>query len=115
MMNWYLNILNGGPAKKTKKPLGDLATVTKHMNAAFPGITWESATEAKCADKSFSLSLCVEKGVVQQAVLGVGKMKVKTLDAICKKEGWRLEDPNVEVDEDVDLDDPEGWWMSMHG
>ena len=43
MMNWYLNVLKGGPDKKTKKPLGDVATVTKHMTTAFPGITWESA------------------------------------------------------------------------
>ena len=115
MMNWYLFLLNGGPAKKTKKPLGDLATVAKHMNAAFPDIKWESVTEAKCAEKNFSLQLGMEKGLVQQVVLGVGKMRIKTLAAICKKEGWRLEDPNVEVEEDVDLDDPEGWWMKMHG
>jgi len=42
-------------------------------------------------------------------------MSVKPLAAICKKEGWRLEDPNVEVEEDVDLNDPEGWWKDMHG
>ncbi len=92
-----------------------MATVTNHMNAAFLGITWESATEAKCAEKNFSLVLGVEKGLVQQVVLAVGKMRVKSLAAICKKEGWRLEDPDVEVEEDVDLDDPEGWWMKMHG
>ena len=115
MMNWYLNVLKGGPDKKTKKPLGDVATVTKHMNAAFPGITWKSPTEAKNAEKGFILQLGVDKGLVQMVVLGIGKMSVKPLATICKKEGWRLEDPNVETEEDVDLDNPEGWWKDMHG
>jgi hypothetical protein len=115
MNNWYLNILKGGPEKKTKKPLGDVALVAKHMEAAFPGIKWRSPTEAYHVEKDFNLQLGVEKGLVQMVVLGVGKMRVKTLARICKKEGWRLEDPNVEVAEDVDLDDPENWWMRMHG
>jgi len=114
-MNWYLNILKGGPDKKTRKPLGDVATVAKHMESAFPGLKWKSPAEANRAEKGFSLQLGVEKGLVQMVVLGVGKMSVKALTAVCKKEGWRLEDPNVEVAEDVDLDDPEGWWMKMHG
>jgi hypothetical protein len=115
MTNWYLYILKGGPDKKTKKPLGDAATVKRHMNAAFPGITWQSETEANFPDKRFTLQLGVEKGLVLQVVVGVGKMRVNALASLCKKEGWRLEDPDVEAQEDVDLDDPEGWWMKMHG
>jgi hypothetical protein len=42
-------------------------------------------------------------------------MKVEVLAQICKKEGWRLEDPDVEVEEDVDLDDPEAWFVRMRG
>src|SRR5260221_12552552 len=113
MTSWYLYILKGGPDKKTKKPLGDAATITKHMNAAFPGISWASATEATCADKRFSLELCIENGVVQRVILNVGKMKVEALAQICKREEWRLEDPDVEVEEDVDLDDPEPWIVMM--
>ena len=115
MTSWYLYILKGGPDKKTTKPLGDAATITKHMSAAFPGISWASATEATCADKRFSLELCIEKGVVQRVILKVGKMKVEALAQTCKREGWRLEDPDVEVEEDVDLDDPEAWFVRMHG
>lgn len=115
MTSWYLYLLKGGPDKKTKEPLGDVATITKHMSVALPNITWASATEAACADRQFSLELCVENGLVQRVILKIGKMKIKALAKVCKTEGWRLEDPDVEVDEDVDLDDPEGWWMRMHG
>ena len=115
MTSWYLYILKGGPDKKTKKPLGDVATVTKHMDAALPGITWTSPTEAACAAKRFSLELRIEKSLVERVILKVGMMKIETLAQICKKEGWRLEDPDVEVEEDVDLDDPEAWFVRMHG
>ena len=115
MISWYLYILKGGPDKKSKKPLGDVATVMKHLNAAFPSIAWDSATEAKCADKNFGLWMTVEKGLVQQVIVRVGQIRVKKLAGICKKEGWRLEDPDVEVEEDVDLDDPDAWFVRMHG
>lgn len=115
MTSWYLHILKGGPDKKTKKPLGDVATVKKHLEAAFPGITWSSTTEATCAAKKFCLELRIEKSLVDRVTLKVGQMRIEPLADICKKEAWRLEDPDVEIDEDVDLEDSEGWFVRMHG
>ena len=109
MIRGYLIIYKGAPSAKTKRPLGDLAAVTEHLNGAFPGLQWKSATETVRPDKDFTLQLGVLKGFVQSASMGVGTMPLKPLTEICKKEGWRLEDPDVETAEDGDLDDPEGW------
>lgn len=115
MANWYLTIYNAGPAAKTKKPLGDVATVTRHLNNAFPDIQWKSSTEAGCPSKDFSLELGVQKDSVQSVTMKMGRMRLKGLAEICKREGWRLEDPDVETEEDVDLDDPEGWYFKQRG
>jgi hypothetical protein len=58
-----------------------------------------------------TLQLGVLKGFVQSVSMGVGTMPLKPLAEICKKEGRRLEDPDVETAEGVDLDDPEGWFF----
>jgi len=115
VIRWYLIIRKGGPSAKTQKPLGDVAGVASHLNKAFPGLKWKSSSEAVRPDKDFSLELGVLKGFVQQVTMGVGRMPLKALTEICKREGWRLEDPDVETTEDVDLDDPEGWFFKQHG
>jgi hypothetical protein len=111
-MSYGYLIIYKGPSEKIREALGDVATVTRHLNDAFPGLEWKSATKAALSETDFTLKLGVVSGSVFSVTMGVRKVPLKRLADICKQEQWRLEDSDV--GDNVALDDPDGWVYRQH-
>ncbi len=108
-MSWNLLIYND-----SGDPLGDLASVTQKFTAAFPGLQWDSPVQAILpVARGFRLELRAEEDVVQDIYTDGGFDHLKQLAALCRREGWRIAD--AQEGEEVDLDDPQGWYEARGG
>ncbi|MGC3989858.1 MAG: hypothetical protein QM796_09315 [Chthoniobacteraceae bacterium] len=107
-MSWNLLVHNDGEG------LGEIADVTRKFDGAFRGLEWESLTEAALpVEGGFRLELTTEDETVQDIYTHGGFNHIKELAALCKREGWHLGD--MQEGEDIDLDDPQGWYDERGG
>lgn len=107
-MSWNLLIHNEG------EPLGSLTDVTQKFDDVFPGLDWESSTEAVLhSDGGFRLELTCEDETISDIYTHGGFNHIKRLASLCKHEGWHLAD--AQEGEDVDLDDPQSWYEGRDG
>jgi len=112
-MSWNLLIYKNGPTPQKAESLGDIGVVTKALNGEFPTLVWETSTEAELpVHRGFSLSLRVEGGAVQDIYTNGGFDQIVQLAALCKRQGWVLAD--AQEGEDVDLNDPKGWYQERN-
>jgi len=103
-MSWNLLIYRAGEEDEMA-PLGSLASVTKALNGAFPGLVWPTPTECELNEEGgFSISWTVEDGEVRDGYTHGGYQHLKALAALCKQQGWHLAD--AQEGEELDLDDP---------
>jgi hypothetical protein len=114
IMSWNLLIYKNGPTPQKAESLGDIGAVTKALNEEFPTLVWESSTEAELpVHRGFSLSLREEGAAVQDIYTNGGFDQIVQLAALCKRMGWSLAD--AQEGEDVDLNDPQGWYQERNG
>ena len=108
-MSWNLLIYKPGRSDQSGEPLSALEAVTAAFNGAFPNLHWYSPTAAALlVDGGFDLELAVEQGAVQDVYTNGGYNHLREFAALCKQEGWRIAD--AQEAEDVDLQDPYGWY-----
>ena len=108
-MSWNLIIYRPGASNESTLPLGALDTITEKLNAAFPGLVWDSVTECSLkVEGGFAGELTVEDDLVSDIYTRGGYNHLKPLAALCQREGWRLGD--AQEGEDVDLRDPYQWY-----
>jgi hypothetical protein len=106
-MSWNLLIYKPGAGEGEQAPMGTIESVTNALNAAFPALQWDSATECILpVDKGFaiSLTLTTEDNAVSDLYTRGGYYHLKPLAALCKGQGWRIAD--AQEGEDLNLDDP---------
>ncbi len=93
--------------------LGLEKDIVEHRSKGFPGFRKISDTKVK-ARAGYVIELGQNGDCVHQAIMQIGNVDLGALAALCKRQGWRLEDPDV-ADEEVDLDDPERWFLDHYG
>jgi hypothetical protein len=89
--------------------LGLEKELTDYISQGLPGFKKLPGNKVKSPQGIIELGL--DDNSVHRATIAVGRMDLQTLAALCKRRGWRLEDPDAESDSDVDLDDPGGWFV----
>jgi hypothetical protein len=108
-MSWNLLIYRPGATGKKTDPLGPMDVVKEKLNAAFLGLAWDSPPECGLkVEGGFLAELSVENNLVSDIYMSGGYNHLKPLASLCQREGWHLGD--AQEGEDVDLDDPYGWY-----
>ncbi len=104
-VSWNLFIYKPGADEGEQAPLGTVESISDVLNAAFPGLQWDSATECTLpVDQAFSISLTAEEGMVSDLYTSGGYYHLRPLAAFCKRQGWRIAD--AQEGEGIDLDNP---------
>jgi hypothetical protein len=115
-MSRNLIIYKTGPMSQEREPLGDLGRVTDALNGAFIDLEWQSPVAAALpvdVEGGFQVKLTVQGGRVHDIYTDAGVNHIRQFAGLCKRQGWRMAD--AQAGEDVDLDDPQGWYEGRAG
>jgi hypothetical protein len=87
-MSWNLLIYKPGQINQTGEPLGERDMVAAVFNDAFPGLEWESPSEAALpVERGFRLVLTLGDNTVEDIYTHGGYDHLRQLATLCRQEG----------------------------